>query len=135
MRAKIKGFGQRAIAVKVRKSNASNNYLIMVEKIVADSAIDRREANAIKEWLEAELKHRPYRGRLCGEEFSGWVNESPRLRDYPTSTSEIQVFNPKTNLFEVALVTVSGDNIVESMLTDHGTWINPNTVLCTPEVA
>jgi hypothetical protein len=112
-------YGQCNVRISIRESAHTNNYLVMVDEIVADSSIHYEEAFAIQQWMEVELILNPIkRHQLTAEGVCKWITSSSRIQRYPETTAEIMTFNTQTGERGTATVTITGDDIIKEFCHD-----------------
>ncbi len=109
------GFGKIDIKISIRKSNHTNNYLVMLNEVTVDSTIHHEEAIAIQKWIKKELTLNPLEGcQLTEKGINKWITSSKRLKDYPETTCEVIVFDTKTGNVKKEQLTVTGDDIIKT---------------------
>lgn len=98
----------RSPRVTIQESTTTNNYLVIYKGVTIDSAIHLKEAEAIKEWLVRELQERPLSTkRLNSGGCADWIAESPRIHEYPDSTSEIFIYSTDQKTVTTRRITVT----------------------------
>jgi hypothetical protein len=102
---------------RIQRSQYTNNYLVMLGEVIADSAISQEEAERLLEWHETEAKLRPLSRQQATDyhQFSQWVLQSPRLSSYPESTAEVIVLDREKRTTKTELVTVSAQDIIQQL--------------------
>lgn len=91
----------------IAESPKTNNFLVLIDGYCVDSSIHLHEAEAIKEWLEAEHRVNPIqRCQVASGRLHPWIVNSKRYADYPQTTAEVWAYQPSTGRYETRLFTV-----------------------------
>lgn len=100
-------FGKYIPVFSIAESPNTNNFLVLIDGYCVDSSIHLHEAEAIKEWLEAEHRVNPLqRCQVAKGCLHPWIVASERYADYPKTTAEVLAYQPSTGRYETQLFTI-----------------------------